>query len=1223
MTGPAFSAEDFQQADSSDAAYDNVAAQLRENVQQRLDRQQVELESRPQAAAGRSIGDFFSALMPDRNTLPKYGRAIARGVVNAGREAANTLNAIGEATGAVSKPDDFVRHWYNTDIIDSKPMTDGEVEGLLGKREDGMAGFVESATQFATGMAVAGELLKPVQILSKANTLRNALAGATADMTVFDPYQARLSNLVKDSPFSNELTNLLASDKNDSELVARLKAGTEGLITGYTLDKFIGGIKALRALKSAKSEEEKAAALALADVQHDPAVHGPAYVKPQEDGTFAVTTREGERRQSMRRATDANIIPTKESLTAARKAESPEIDFFSKRMTYDEFHAKYPALTTTREEWDAEVSRIAASKGVDGPVESVIFKSAADAEGVAASANQAILNAAQPTGKLTAGQTVALSDYANQLAAEGMPTWIHPDFNFNYSASPVEVKATIQAMSELMPRPATVQTHAQTIALADDLFSDKSGEQIIRMLRDKNVATGDMPQYIQAARTYLYSTAAKVSQLAKAADMQPNNGIAFNELKKAMEHLYEVHESAAGLSKTAGRSLDAHKIIVGAENIPEEGRAALEAASTSDARSQLGSLSKADLLATARLIRMSEGDPNAILEMIRGQKVLTAAKEQLSGISRVVDKVNGARMEAMLSGPRTHLVNAFSNAMSAVQMSAEMWWAGVTSGNKALRQQGSDQLLGLFLESRDAWRAAAKAFRTGVNELDSGAALIQDAGAGANNPLSGLSKIAHLPSRMLMTSDEFFKTLNYRASVRGQSLRLARADGITDAAQLAGRLADDMKAAFNLEGAATNPKALQWARTATFQNPLEYGFGKSWQEMVVKHPMLRFVTPFVRTPVNISRYVWDRTPGLNAFRQEFRDDIAAGGERAALAMAKMQSGLAVWTGAALLAHNKVITGSGPKEPRLRAQWLAAGNQPYSVKIPGKGWVSFARANPSLSALGIVADLFAMSGELRDDTIRENAGAFAAAIASNITNQTFMQGVSNTLDAISSGDRHQMLRLFDNTVGSFVPNVLKQVNPDDTLRETRDMVDELMNRLPGFSTELEPRRNIFGEPIVKPPGYINATLNPFTFMADPGEHDVQQKLIELGKAMSMPSEVQGNVKLTDRDLYDNGTHQSPYDRMLELVSKNGLRAELTRKVQSSEWDNYSDGTEAFPGGRKFFEASQIISKHQDQAFQQVLREYPKLKTALHQDKLDKRAAMRGTPSPIKQAESLFQ
>jgi hypothetical protein len=792
--------------------------------------------------------------------------------------------------------------------------------------------------------------------------------------------------------------------------------------------------------------------------------------------------------------------------------------------------------------------------------------------------------------------------------------WDPTDFNFNYMASPQDVKATIQAITEVMPRPVEVQTHAQTVAMADNLFDGMSGQQVVDELRRSNVALADMPQRITAARVYLTSTAQKVATLAKAADAMPNNPIAFHELKNAMTHLYDVHESAAGMSRSIGRALDAHKIIVGETGADEASRAAVEQMTLAAQKETINSMQKSELLATARLLRMSEGNPDEVLAMMRGQAVLSKAKESLKGVAAVADKVNGYRMEAMLSGPRTHFVNTVSNMMAAAQMPVEMWWGGVTSGNKAMAQQGADQLLGLFLESRDAFRAAGKAFRTGVNTLDEQGAVLRDASISGKNPLAGfLGNVAHLPSKMLMTSDEFFKTLNYRSSVRAQSLRLAREEGITDATQLATRLSEDMKAAFNLQGGATNPKALQWARTATFQNPLEYGYGKAWQELIQKHPELRLITPFVRTPVNLFRYAWQRTPVLGAFQGQMRADLQAGGERAALALAKQQTGIAMWTGAAILAHNKVITGGGPKDPQLKAQWLAAGNQPYSVRVPGKGWVSYARANPTFNAIGIVADLHEMSGEIPEGKHSELAAAWAAAIATNVTNQTFMQGLSDALDAFSHGDPHQMQRLFSNTAGSFVPNVLRQMNPDDALRETRGMVDELRARVPGLSTDLEPRRNIFGEPIMKPPGYANQTLNPFTYMSDPGDHNVQQELLKLGKAMAMPSPMRGNIDLTDRSAFSDGKNkQSPYDRWLELVSKSGARAEMTKKINSPEWAHYSDGTEMYPGGRKFDVASVILTKHQDRAWKQVLDEYPKLKQAVVGQTKDKAAALRTAP-----------
>jgi hypothetical protein len=1200
---------------SSDAEYDAAVARMRGDRQKEVELQTPEPQDH---SAGKRVSSWFSNLVPDSNTLPKYGKAIARGVVNAGREAANTLNSIKDSSDKFAldlhdkmfghNDEPFVEHWYNTPILDSTPMTDGEVEGMLGKREEGMAGFVESVAQFSTGMLVAGEVLKPLQVLSKANTLRTALAGGIADMTVFDPHQARLSDMVQNSQYGNVITGLLANDKNDSELVARLKAGTEGLITGYTLDKFIGGVKALRALKGAKTEAEKAAALEHLNVPNNVEKNGPAIVKQTESGTFQVTEAQPvERRVSARRvngpgrrSTDPQVYG--EGATAARKADAGEIEFYQNRnTTYDEFRQQHPHITTTKAEWDAVAEDIAKRPA---PLE---FANASDAEAVAASTNQAVLNRRPPLSihLLTDEQVTALKEAGDALLKQ--TGWDPTDFNFNYVAAEKDVKATIQAITEVMPRPVEVQTHAQTVAMAENLFDGMTGEQVVESLRKQNVALADMPQRITAARVYLTSTAQKVATLAKAADAMPNNPIAFHEMKKAMTHLYDVHESAAGMSRSIGRALDAHKIIVGETTAEEASRAAVEQMTLAAQKEALNSMSKSEMLATARLLRMSEGDPNEVLSLMRGQAVLSEAKQKLTGLAKVVDKVNEWRMEAMLSGPRTFFVNAVSNALAAAQMPAEMWWGGVITGNKAMRQQGRDQLVNLFLESGEAWRAARKAFKTGANTLDEAGSVLQDTAVGGNNVLNGVAKVAHLPSRMLMTTDEFFKTLNYRSSVRAQSMRLAREEGVTDAAQLATRLSEDMKAAFNPQGGATNVKALKWARTATFQNPLEYGYGKAWQEVIQQNPELRIITPFVRTPVNLFRYAWQRTPVLGAFQKQMRTDIMAGGERRAMALAKQSMGAAAFTGAGLLAYNKIITGGGPKDPALRKQWLAAGNQPYSVKLPSGGWMSYARANPTFNFLGIVADLTQMSGELPEEKHTEIAAALAASIASNVTNQTFMQGLSDALDAFSHGDEHQMMRLFSNTAGSFVPNVLRQMNPDNTLRETRGMVDELMNRVPGLSTDLEPRRNIFGEPIMKPPGYLNQSLNPFTYMTDPGDSSVQQELLKLGKAMSVPPSMKGDIDLKNRTLYGDGKKkQSPYDRWMELMSKSGARDELTKKVNSDSWQSYSDD-------RRFEEASKVLSKHQFHTWRQVLSEYPKLDTALNGQQRAKDAAMRSRPS----------
>jgi hypothetical protein len=994
---------------------------------------------------GSKIAKFFSGLLDaKKNGTDSMIRGALRGTINAANETAKTLNTAAVATGAMDKKDNTTADPTSFIETFSKPIAEDEIDDRLGKKPEGAAGFVENATQFAVGMVGVNKFLKPLKVAETgATALKFAAKGGAVDMTAFDPYQKRISNMIQDGPswLANPVTEFLSAKETDAPAVARLKAGLEGMLTGYTIDKLAAGLKVAKGALSASTPEAQQAVIAeakkLPEIAHSVEENGPVVVKPEENGTFSVTEQNTtERRVAARRISGPGRRKTDPAVyglgaNAARKADAGEIEFYQKRdIPFDEFKELHPHITTTKAEWDAVADDIAKRPAP------LTFPNEADAESVAASMNQALTNARQPRGELTAEQVAAVKKSADEYTPKVLFGQAQPiqgtDFNFNYSVAPDEAKKVINAISEVLPEPTTGltnrsanglgQSHAETVKLAEGLLADMSGEQIVDAISSAFDNTEKLPQLITATRTYLYGLGKKVAQLSRVADVNPDNPVAFNELKNAMENLWETHASLAGTSSNVGRALDAHKIKVGVD--------AAETAAASAApvklATPLAGMTKQELRALARQIVMTEGDPTEIMSAMRASKAAQGVKKDPT----MMERINNFRVEAMLSGPKTQLVNAVNNALVAFQMPTEYWWAGVRSGNKALREQGSDQLAGLFLEARDAWRAAGKAFRTGSNALDEAGSLVADAGAvkTGSSMVRGVSTLAHLPSRMLLTTDEFFKTLSYRSSVRAQSLRLAREQGVTDPAQVAQRVADDLKAAFTLEGRATHPVALQYARTATFQNPLEYGIGKWIQQGVQEHPSLRLVMPFVRTPVNLFRYAWQRTPGLNRFTREWQADIAAGGDRAAVAQAKTEMGMMAYTTAASLALSGNITGAGPSNPELRKQWLAAGHQPYSVKIPGGGWVSFRRGDPSMIPLGLVADLVAISGELHSDDITEHAAAIAAAIASNISSKTFMQGVTETMDAISSGDGFRMTKLLTNTATSFIPNFLRQSEP---------------------------------------------------------------------------------------------------------------------------------------------------------------------------------------------------
>lgn len=617
----------------------------------------------------------------------------------------------------------------------------------------------------------------------------------------------------------------------------------------------------------------------------------------------------------------------------------------------------------------------------------------------------------------------------------------------------------------------------------------------------------------------------------------------------------------------------------------------------------------------ARSIFMTDRDPVKMMRVLLGLENTRKAKTVIPPTmgQRVRDFALSWRMEAMLSAPTTHVGNIVSNAMVMMQRPAEYWWAGARSGDKSLRDMAVDMVspMALWHDVQDAMGAMVTAFKTGDNVLDPAApdrlkGLVDlgeiSAGDGKVAWGNAMQALLRAPSRMLMSADEFFKQMNYRMNARAQILRQAREQGITDVAQLQQRLKDQTRWQFAPDGAAANPWALDYARVSTFTNDLGAGtIGQSLQDIATKHPMFRIIMPFVKTPVNIFRFAAERTPVINMATAEWKAAMKSGDpQRIALAKGKAEFGALFWTAGAILAYNKVITGGGPSDPALRKQLQAAGWQPYSIRI-GDRYVSFRKGDPVFTAFSIVADAVEMSGELDERDLSDVATVTMASVAASVSSKSFMQGVSDAFDAIASGREDKFQAFLENTAGSFIPNFLRKVDPNPYVMESKGFVEEMKARVPGFSNDLEPKRNLFGEKIVRPPGLfgVDNMVNPFTVSGKVEKPNVLNELVKLGKAMPMPEPVirQGSnsIDLRNREIFDdrrlpNGQNQSPYDRWLELIGETGLREQLSALVQDDDYRALSEED-------KLSFATAMVKSAQEQAKAKMISEYPQVQEAL--------------------------
>jgi hypothetical protein len=163
--------------------------------------------------------------------------AVTRGVIRGADQLSNTLVRGGvelsKKTGAYKvgrSPEEqkAFLDWWDQSTSKANPLQFGEdrIKRWYGPSAGGLTGFVEGASQFATGMAAMGALKLP----GLGGTVGTVVKGAGADMTAFDPHAKRLSNMVEeDAPswMRNRVTAYLKSDENDSEALSRVKAGME------------------------------------------------------------------------------------------------------------------------------------------------------------------------------------------------------------------------------------------------------------------------------------------------------------------------------------------------------------------------------------------------------------------------------------------------------------------------------------------------------------------------------------------------------------------------------------------------------------------------------------------------------------------------------------------------------------------------------------------------------------------------------------------------------------------------------------------------------------------------------------------------------------------------------------------------------------------------------------------------------------------------------------
>ncbi|MBH3378367.1 hypothetical protein [Pseudomonas asiatica] len=556
-----------------------------------------------------------------------------------------------------------------------------------------------------------------------------------------------------------------------------------------------------------------------------------------------------------------------------------------------------------------------------------------------------------------------------------------------------------------------------------------------------------------------------------------------------------------------------------------------------------------------------------MLDAVGGAQGARAIADALNNAARVggVEAANKLARQAgsdgfwtaykslLLSSPDTHFVNVISNlATSMMQVPTRALAGGIGAAKRAVGLSGETRIgesvyqLGGMLEGAiNGARGAVNSWRTGEDAFGN-----ENKAEVYRNDYPG-QKVWGVPLRLLQSEDQFFKYLNdgmaryagaYRMAaqeMKGQGpaavhkrVREIIADPPASLVE-AGEDAALFHTFNNRAGAITQA-------VNNLRHSLPYGTGN-------------LVVPFLKTPANLITYAAKHSPAAPIFKQ-VREDLHAGGHLQEETLARMGIGSLLMALGAVGVMNGNLTGGGPSDPEERRAWLAAGNQPYSMKINGR-WQQYSRIEPMATLVGISADI--ASGKQKQEL---GFAELVKAIGRNFTSKTWLQGLSGVMQAMSDPDRYGGSWVNRSAATLVQPaTILSHVGRylDPYQRETdRDsFTDQLAYRLPGLRESLPIKRDQFGEPLMEPQRQIGRA-GPIPSTA-PSDDPLRVEAGRLGwapqpmkRAFTLKSNVHG-VPSEKRELTLEQANE------LNELANSRMYVEAKALVQSPLWKTLDD------------------------------------------------------------------
>lgn len=478
-------------------------------------------------------------------------------------------------------------------------------------------------------------------------------------------------------------------------------------------------------------------------------------------------------------------------------------------------------------------------------------------------------------------------------------------------------------------------------------------------------------------------------------------------------------------------------------------------------------------------------DPAQVPRFVSALRSMTTRDALLNGFYNI-----------KLSNPRT-ILKKLQSDVSVMAWHTASTYAAETLGAKGVQAGEAAALFhGYTGAFSDAMRLAGKALREGSSQFedhyqtaDGRSVTRQSQLAAGMDPAQAAAQSsptwhaldylrAATPTSWMAAADDWAKYMNYAAERERLFYRDGTGKGLSGDA-----LSDHINNLRQFPPFKLDEQAKAVSLQNTFTEPLS-NIGGAMRNIVdwvnipvpgtrVQIPLGRMVMPFIRVAANIPRFAARQTP-LGLLMPSVREDLAAGGARRSLALAKVGLGTAMSTTFAGLVAGGQVTGAGPSDPSMNAAWRRAGHEPYSIRF-GDKWISYRTMEPAGTVMGAIADTFETfqyAHDAHQDDFGDIAGSLAFGVGNALLSKTYLQQFSDLLDALRQPDKDASHWINNFVAGSIEPAGLAGIRSaiDPWLRLHYGLIDNLKARTPGLSSTLPANQDQWGRDIPLAEGF---------------------------------------------------------------------------------------------------------------------------------------------------------